>query len=228
MAESISHGYYERWYFEKKYAYTRKRAPVQRHYAWILQWADRAGQFAVLRGRGKFALDVGCAYGYVVEFLSRLGYHAFGTDISKFALNQANTLGYRDLCLSSAERLPFRRNLFDLVTCFEVLEHLNEPERTISEICDILKPKGVLIITTPIVTPSGYLIPLLAKEKLSSHPSMKQPQAWTNILRKTGFDTIKFETFLIIPIPPTLFGRYFTAKCGAPVASHVRMMATKA
>jgi len=108
-----------------------------------------------------------------------------------------------------------------------MLEHLREPEQAISAIYGILKPAGTFIMSTPIAMPLGYLIPLLGKEKLSSHPSVKRAQVWATILREAGFSAIKFEMFLLLPIPATIFNRYFTVDSISVLASHVRMVARK-
>jgi hypothetical protein len=52
-----------------------------------------------------------------------------------------------------AHELPFRCGSFDAVTCLELLEHTRRPERVLSEIRRVLKPGGVLIASTPWVTP---------------------------------------------------------------------------
>jgi SAM-dependent methyltransferase len=49
-----------------------------------------------------------------------------------------------------AAALPFARETFDLVLCSEVLEHVREPEATLSEIRRILTPRGTLALTTPL------------------------------------------------------------------------------
>jgi SAM-dependent methyltransferase len=70
-------------------------------------------------------LDVGCAFGFVVEALRELGVKAYGVDFSKYAVEHAaaparDFVQYGDLLAG----LPFRDGEFDLVTAFEVLEHL--------------------------------------------------------------------------------------------------------
>lgn len=70
-------------------------------------------------------LDVGCARGFLVEALVELGVDARGCDFSEYAINTAargarGRLRWADL----SKRLPWDDGAFDLVTCFETLEHL--------------------------------------------------------------------------------------------------------
>ncbi|MEM3393038.1 MAG: class I SAM-dependent methyltransferase [Candidatus Bathyarchaeia archaeon] len=54
------------------------------------------------------------------------------------------------MILSDAKYMPFKQSSFDLITCFETIEHLYNPELMINEAYRILKPNGVFIISTPI------------------------------------------------------------------------------
>jgi SAM-dependent methyltransferase len=48
-----------------------------------------------------------------------------------------------------AQKLPFTDNSFDTVLCNEVLEHVAEPSRLMSEVARVLRPGGFLLLTTP-------------------------------------------------------------------------------
>jgi len=52
----------------------------------------------------------------------------------------------------SAERLPFADGAFDVVTCLEALEFMPDPSAQLSEICRVLRPGGVLLITQRVQT----------------------------------------------------------------------------
>jgi SAM-dependent methyltransferase len=55
--------------------------------------------------------------------------------------------------IADAHGLPFPGNLFDCVVCCEVLEHLHDPFLCTSEILRVLKPEGVLLLSTPFMFP---------------------------------------------------------------------------
>src|SRR3990172_9340563 len=75
--------------------------------------------------QNKKALDVGCRKGVQSIWLESKGYDVTSIDIEK---------NYRKCRIVDAnKKLPFRKNSFDLVWCSEVIEHLNNPEKSISE-----------------------------------------------------------------------------------------------
>lgn len=86
-------------------------------------------------------LDIGC--GPPAEhmpsgiLLSHLGYGT-GMDIVKHDLSHPFVLG--DIC-----SIPLQNHTFDQVVCLEVIEHIKDHNKALSEIFRILKPGGVLI-----------------------------------------------------------------------------------
>jgi radical SAM superfamily enzyme YgiQ (UPF0313 family)/SAM-dependent methyltransferase len=60
------------------------------------------------------------------------------------------------------QRFPFKDNEFDIVTCYEVLEHLKyDPVHMMKEIKRVLKPEGILILTTPNINSLQSVIKIL-------------------------------------------------------------------
>ncbi len=217
--------FYGEWYFEKKYRYDKKREAIQKHYLDVLVWADNNVRKEVLDGEGKRALDVGCAYGFVVELLSGLGYEAVGIDISSYAVRKGSVLG---LIRADVESLPFKSGSFDLVTCFAVLEHLLRPDKALREVYRVLKPGGVVVATTPNTSLTATLIVhVLGREPLETHPSATSPNGWIERFARAGFSQIEAKPFLLLPVPPTLFKRYFKMKVHLSLASHIKISALK-
>lgn len=82
-------------------------------------------------------LDLGCGQKPYKSFFVRPQLY-IGVDLrSKFA----------DV-IASAENLPFRSSCFDVVLCTQVLEHVEEPKRLLEEIKQVLRVKGLLILST--------------------------------------------------------------------------------
>jgi 2-polyprenyl-6-hydroxyphenyl methylase/3-demethylubiquinone-9 3-methyltransferase len=102
---------------------------------------------------GLRALDVGCGGGYLSEELARLGFKVSGADPAPASLAAAQshakqsglTIDYRE---AQAESLPFPDGSFDLVTCCDVLEHVQDLNLVLSEIARVLKPGGIFIYDT--------------------------------------------------------------------------------
>jgi len=94
-------------------------------------------------------LDVGCGEGFVAQrILSKHSLDYTGIDQSDLAITHArqqNPTG-RFQC-ASAYALPFQNNQFDTSICAEVLEHLDEPEKAIEELCRVTR--GTVIFSVP-------------------------------------------------------------------------------
>ncbi len=95
-------------------------------------------------------LDVGCARGFVVEALVELGVDAMGCDFSEYAINTAargarGRLRWADL----SQRIPWDDGAFDLVTCFETLEHLPQElsEKAVAELARV--SRGYVVASIP-------------------------------------------------------------------------------
>ena len=103
--------------------------------------------------QGCAALEVGCGGGILCEEIARLGFSTTGIDPSANSLHFANehaksgglAIGYVE---GVGEALPFRDASYDVVFCCDVLEHVNDLPRVISEICRVLKPGGVFCYDT--------------------------------------------------------------------------------
>jgi SAM-dependent methyltransferase len=95
-------------------------------------------------------LDLGCGTGANLEMVARYGRLTVGSDFSSMALElAAQRPGRRRLACSTAEALPFPGNCFEVITCLDVLEHLQDDCQALREIDRVLKPGHRLIATVP-------------------------------------------------------------------------------
>ena len=153
-----------------------KQQLVERHVLEVLRWATKALDQNLLNGVGKSALDVGCAYGYLSPVLSKLGYETCGTDISTWGTKQAKRQSGGEFLVCDAQTpLPFRAGMFDLVTCFDVLEHLQYPSKALLGMFDVCK--GWLVFTTPNRTVEKPVRKLI-RDYDETHISSKSPSDW--------------------------------------------------
>ena len=100
---------------------------------------------------GAVVLDAGCGSGYGSAELGAAG-SITGTDISadavRYAQENFGRHGVR-FVQAACERLPFADAIFDVVTTFEVIEHLEHWQKLLEESRRVLKPSGVLLVSTP-------------------------------------------------------------------------------
>src|SRR6185369_10189390 len=97
--------------------------------------------------RGGTLLDVGCGPGFALERIARAGFTARGAEASPAAAARARARGLRVEVLD-LESAPLPAG-FDLVTAFEVLEHLRDPLRVLRSMAAALAPGGKLVVSLP-------------------------------------------------------------------------------
>ena len=102
--------------------------------------------------KGKVVLDVACGEGYGSSLMSEVADSVVGVDISDEAVSHA-TVAYAKpklkFLMGSAIALEFEDAAFDVVVSFETIEHLAEQAQMLAEIRRVLRPEGVLIISSP-------------------------------------------------------------------------------
>jgi SAM-dependent methyltransferase len=98
---------------------------------------------------GKRVLDAGCGTAYGSEILARAGAsEVVGVDVDPQAFAHASADRLR-LEVADARDLPHRDGSFDLAVCFEVIEHVDDPERIMDELRRVLGPDGLLVVSSP-------------------------------------------------------------------------------
>ena len=98
-----------------------------------------------------YALDVGCGIGMMAERVMKKGYIYVGLDVSKDILlrgSRLNSKGNIHFLQGEARSLPFKR-CFKLVIALEIIEHLKDPHKLLTQINNILLDGGYLVISTP-------------------------------------------------------------------------------
>ena len=105
---------------------------------------------------GKHVLDAGCGVGYGSAFLGESARSVVGVDVSGEAIDYARSRyggGNVEFAVGDLQQLERGDAEFDAVVAFEVIEHLPHPERFVAEARRVLKPDGVLIVSTPRAEP---------------------------------------------------------------------------
>jgi SAM-dependent methyltransferase len=91
-------------------------------------------------------LDVGAATGFFVSMAIQFGFEARGIEISAYAAQQARQRGL-PVTTGTLADLPLSEP-FDVITMLDVIEHVRDPRREVLRASDLLRERGVLIITT--------------------------------------------------------------------------------
>jgi len=102
--------------------------------------------------QGTRVLDLGCGTGEFLAELSKKGCDVFGLDFDRDAVKIAGQrFGLKNVYAMSFEEFFKKQDLpkFDMITFFEVIEHLPDPLTFISEVKKLLKPSGKVVLSTP-------------------------------------------------------------------------------
>jgi len=98
-------------------------------------------------------LDVGCGAGSKTKMLKKIfpGFTFLGCDVSKKAISYANkdSSGIK-FFVADAQKLPIKTNSIDVVIAQSVLDHLESPEKGMSEVYRVLKKGGTFLFTDPL------------------------------------------------------------------------------
>lgn len=166
---------FDRDYFENGVA-TKKSN--YKDYSWdrLGSYFQRTARHIVDLFKPKRTLDVGCAKGYLVKGLDELGVDAFGIDPSIYAVTEAHPDIQDKIELEIAQSIPYPNNTFDVVTCFDVLEHIpaRDVHKTLKEMLRVSKKWVLLRVVTREVE----------NDKDSSHETIRDKDWWNKKIEK--------------------------------------------
>jgi len=163
--------------------YSKAEEDIRRYYISYLNMVNK--YFDVLNGKGKKALEIGCAYGYGLKLLETIGYDVYGIDFSEYAIKQAKDFlgdsGY--IAVADGRQLPFRDSQFDLVIAIDVLEHVYHAKQVVANCYRVLKSGGLFGAVIPNKLSLMYQINMLVsrtESQISPRPSWDFRKAYKN------------------------------------------------
>jgi SAM-dependent methyltransferase len=140
-------------------------------------------------------LDIGCSCGYFLEVAAARGFDVRGVEFSRNAIAAASAQIRPRIFEGALENLP-DDTPFDVVSAFDLIEHVPDPRAFLRDCARRLKPGGVLLISTP---DTGHFLRYL----MGSRWPMLQPmqhlflfsrRALDRALRAEGFDHVSVNT----------------------------------
>jgi 2-polyprenyl-3-methyl-5-hydroxy-6-metoxy-1,4-benzoquinol methylase len=95
-------------------------------------------------------LDVGCATGFFLEAARDLGYETYGVELSEYSSQIAKKkFGNGNIVNGTLENATFQSGLFNVISMFDLIEHVRVPLDVIKKAGTFLDKEGIIIITTP-------------------------------------------------------------------------------
>lgn len=153
------------------------------------EWWDESGKFAPLHSmnpvrieyirdkilanfqtiEGVTLLDIGCGGGLISEPLARLGANVTAIDASEknisVATLHAEKMGLNiDYRCTTAEELAESSARFDVILALEIVEHVADLDLFITSACELLKPNGIIILSTLNRTARSYVMAIIGAE----------------------------------------------------------------
>lgn len=155
---------------------------------------------AVIKQSGRTSgkiLDIGCATGVFLNSMKKHGWECYGVEPSDFASDYAINRFDLNVFHGYLEDGLFENNVFDVITLWDVFEHLPEPVETLHIISKILKPGGLLVINTP--NANSWERKIFRKYwvgwEVPRHYHIFTPKTITELLSNSGFNVISLISF---------------------------------
>lgn len=210
LKEGKLHGIYNKTYYENP-AFKDNQLALYGYEKYLEDKEDIKATFSrrlstinKLSKKGNL-LDIGCAYGFFLEMARANGWKVKGLELSIEAYRFAKNKLKLPVLNITLEKAKFKSNSFDVVTMFDVIEHLPDPKAAIREIRRILKPNGLVVITTPDI--GSFAAKILGKnweevKRVREHIYFFSKATLAKLLISLNFEVLKTESA----------GRYFSVK----------------
>lgn len=145
-------------------------------------------------------LDVGCGTGRNLDVLRRWG-RVVGVEPQGPGLDacRADGLGPERVAVGTATALPFPAERFDLVTAFDVLEHLDDDAAGLREMRRVLRPAGHIFVTVP-----AYRFLWSGHDEALGHRRRYVASELHATLNRAGFVVIRRSYAISTPLPAIL------------------------
>ena len=142
-------------------------------------------------------LDIGCATGSFIAIMRDQGWEVSGVELNPEVAQYARTVLNLNVHPGTLEQAGFSDDSFDVVTMWDVFEHVLNPKATLKEIVRILKPGGTLVISVP--NPSSLEARIFGANWAGwdrpRHLHLFTPAVLKRYLKDAGFAKIEIDSF---------------------------------
>lgn len=161
-------------------------------------------------------LDVGCGIGYFLDVAKSRGWDVYGTEYTEDAVKICQSKGIT-MHAGALNPQNYAAESFDVITSFEVIEHINTPNEEIQRIFSLLRTGGYFYVTTPNFNSllRYYLGPKYNVIGWPEHLSYYTPKTLTSLMLGHGFKKVWVQTTGIS------ITRFLTSRTPKEIASPV-------
>ena len=161
--------------------------------------------------------DIGCGAGILCEALARAGATVTGVDAAAELIELAQAHGRQERLriayeVATAEAIALERaGEFDAVLCMELIEHVPDVPSLIAACAQLLRPAGMLVLSTINRTPAAYLFAVLGAEYVLSllprgthdYKKFVRPSELARAARHAGLETVDVSGMAYNPLTRT-------------------------
>lgn len=143
--------------------------------------------------RGKRLLDVGCSYGLFLDCVKARGAETFGVELSRHQRTVA-LKNHPHICSEELKDCGYPENHFDLLTLWDVIEHLSSPRAFLADAHHVVRRGGFLVICTP--NRESVPAKLFGKYWINfarMHFYYFSPRTLSFVLERAGFRVVAIE-----------------------------------
>jgi 2-polyprenyl-3-methyl-5-hydroxy-6-metoxy-1,4-benzoquinol methylase len=145
---------------------------------------------------GGSILDIGCSTGGFLSTMRGGHWKLHGIEIAAATAEKARASTGADIFVGDVLQAPFAPGSFDVITCFDLLEHVYQPPQFIAQVREWLKPGGILFTRLPNIDSwearlfQSYWYGL----ELPRHLFHFSPRSLRNVMREKGFQELSVAT----------------------------------
>ena len=139
------HNYYDEFYKGEREKSKRQELRAKKHFRRLARTMPTAGDL----------LEVGAGDGYFLNAAKEAGWRVHGLELSQPRIEQAKRWFDIDLLPQDLLKADLKPASFDAIAMFQLIEHVHDPRAILKRVHELLKPGGVLVLSTPNVLAYG-------------------------------------------------------------------------
>ncbi|HSD98638.1 MAG TPA: class I SAM-dependent methyltransferase [Patescibacteria group bacterium] len=177
-------------YFKRHYKYSFQERDIENYKKWFYaQW--KIINYFIARKKYKSCLEIGSGIGGFYQFVEAIIPHYKGVELDRAATKFSNAY-WKSNCFFNTPFEKISHEKFDLIVAFEVLEHLENPNKSISKIYSLLKNKGMFVGTSPFPFAKNVRNDV-------THLSVLHPENWKRLFLLNGFKKVILLPMSFVP-----------------------------
>jgi 2-polyprenyl-3-methyl-5-hydroxy-6-metoxy-1,4-benzoquinol methylase len=175
--------YYDSFYEDPDSAQRnpRQQNRAQRHIRRLIRHASKPGRL----------LEVGAGDGYFLHAAREAGWQVEGLELSEPRIARAKEWFQLSLHCKELSAAPFEPGSFDAISMFQLIEHVHDPKAILNKASSLLRPGGLLMISTPNVLAYARKNRGVNSWRIPRHLFFFTPKTLVRSVENAGFSVLR-------------------------------------